>query len=452
MRQYTDNSATWNTLLTMTGLPHAGDAERPRPMEQVNLDDFRQRLENQHGAIRRVVHDALYLIFWNDRVRVPTEQGLRVPADHLWWVATPGDTVLLSDGVTHHYTSVGRVDRDADTISFADPWPADFFLQKHRNVLGIEAQGTVITRADFARATTGVLTWDTARLIDAYLETFPRQQDPIDQRLRAGHAIMNVGPEQLAAHAVKHFVAALRLAHQASDERRTLRAAACAWLAGSCAMAPAMASGNQQAVALLEQMVEPARRLAKPQVLLEHLVPDELCRLANAAGQTGGLPLAEAATSVAIQKDPGFEYAYWLRAIARVRANPGAAAEDARRALELNRHALAKLETEVAHLGRGPVDAGMTRTRLAERRHRRVQELNTLVAACANGGDHRAARDAVLELCALTPNDVAVLHKRFVLERLLGNASGLLEAAHALTPLDLPPDLRKEVESVLAQN
>jgi len=452
MQPYIDNEAMWATLFTLGGLPHAGDAETPRRMERVSLDDMRQRFEHHGGAIRKVVHGALHLIFWSERGRMPPEKGLRVPAEHLWWLASPGDTVLLSDGVTHHYTTIGRVDRDAETISFADYWPEDFFLQKDRNVLGIEAAGTIITRVEFGLVTTGILTWDTVRLIDSYFRNFPEQRDSIDQQLRAGHAIMNVGPDHFASYAIKHFIEAMRLADGAADESRALRAAACAWLAGVCSTAPAIAAGDKFAARLIEKMLELPLRRAPMDTLLHQLLPDELCRLANASGQVGGgMPLTEAATSVAIEKMPDCENAYWLRAMARVRTNPPASAQDARRALELNAPATAALEAEVERLGQAPVDGGMTRTRLAERRHRRVQELQVLVAACANYGDYRASRDAVLELCALTPNELDALHKRFVIEQVLGDADGIVVAAKALASRDLTPELRAAVDGVLAQ-
>ena len=80
----------------------------------------------------------------------------------------------------------------------------------------------------------------------------------------------------------------------------------------------------------------------------------------------------------------------------------------------------ALFESDVARLGQAPVDGGMTRTRLAERRQRRLQALNVLVAACANSGDLRGAYDAVTELCALAPDDPLTLKKRAAIEQMLG--------------------------------
>src|SRR6266496_2658316 len=77
-RPYFDSVAMKATLFTLGGLRHAGDVETPRRMERVSLDDMRERFEHQGGAIRKVVHGALHLIFWSERGRMPPEKGLRV--------------------------------------------------------------------------------------------------------------------------------------------------------------------------------------------------------------------------------------------------------------------------------------------------------------------------------------------------------------------------------------
>ncbi len=64
---------------------------------------------------------------------------LPVPRKNFWYLARPGDTVLLSDGITHHYTFIHGIDRRAQTIDLADLWPDRIFLRDGLNAAGVAA-------------------------------------------------------------------------------------------------------------------------------------------------------------------------------------------------------------------------------------------------------------------------------------------------------------------------
>ncbi len=445
---YIQNMQMWGALFSMAGgMPHASSAQNPRPMENESLEDLRDSFDRTWAPLRKTVYNALWIIYWNDRYKVAPERGLRVPSSHLWWVVGEGDTVLLSDGLTHHYTTIGTVDREHELVSFADPWPDDFFLQAGRNVLGIESDGCLVRRADFERATAGVLTYDTTDLLDTYFATFP-DADDAGQRLRAGFAVMAAGPEYLAGRAVKHFFASARMADLAGDDQAAVTAAARAWLGATCALAAAVGAGDPVGTAVLEQFADTARQRAPLSTLLSRLSPDELCRLAHNVGQLGQLEMLEVATATAIEKDAACEDAYRLRAKARVRAAPVLSVADARRALAINAEATTLLRQEVARLRR-PHPGGPTQYKLQREEFRRGDTLTTLVAACWNAGDAPAARQAAVELCAAQPTSASAWHKRLVLERTCGDARGVELAATTLLSLDPSPELRADAEASL---
>jgi hypothetical protein len=449
LQPYLQNQLTWGTLLSLAGgLRHAGSDENPRPMEHESLEDLRGECERATAPIRQTVPDALWLIFWTCGFKVQVDRGLRVPAAHLWWVAQEADTVLLSDGFTHHYTTIGQIDRERETILFLDPWPDEFFLQAGRNVLGIESDGCTLARTEFERATVGVLTWDTTKLLDAYFEAFPDQGDDADQRLRAGYAVMAAGPESLAGYAVKHFFASARIADLGGVDEAALQAIARAWLAAMCGIAAAVGGGNRAGQALLEQMATMAQQRAPARELIARLTPNELCRLAHNAGQLGHMSMAEATTAAAIAKDPACQEAYRLRARVRSVAAPALAIADARRALEINASEISRLEQEVARL-RKPHPGGPTEYKLRREKFRRDDALNILVTACSNAGDVASARSAAIDLCAVQPTSIDAWHKRLVLERLAGDAQGSALAASTLLSLHITPELRAEAEETL---
>jgi len=437
-----------NTILLESGfmhggalMPHASTSPNPRPMEKESLGDLREEFEASTGPIRDQCPHALWMVFWSKRYKASPEKGMCVEPERLWWLAQSGDTVLLSDRVTHHYTTIGNVDRDAGRIGFLDPWPDDFFLQAGRNVLGISSDHLTISREEFEQVTVGVLTWDKTDLLNTYFDVFP-DAETAEQRYRAGYCIMAAGPESLCSLAVKHFIAAMRLADEAGDDEFALQAAARAWLAGLCASARAQLNNELLAVELLDKMLELPSRRAPAIDLLRRLNKFELARLANSAGQIEQYQMVEAATGIAIEQDPEFEDAYWLRAIARNTTNPPAAVVDARQALSLNASAIATLEAEVERLGaRPPGSGGPTRAKLMERLHRRVTTLETLAAAAARSGDLTTARDAIREVLTLTPNRVDALHKLLVLEQALGEREGIIFAATALLSQVAPEEV-----------
>jgi hypothetical protein len=148
LQPYLQNQAMWGVVQTLVGIRHAAEDTDPRPLPQTPLSEFKRRCAAGAPSGGGPVPEALYYAFYADRYRVPAEDAISVPAEHLWWLASDQDTVLLSDRATHHYTTVGQVDRERGRIAFHDYWPDDFFLRPGHNTLGIEPQLAQFQRID----------------------------------------------------------------------------------------------------------------------------------------------------------------------------------------------------------------------------------------------------------------------------------------------------------------
>jgi hypothetical protein len=449
LQAYVDSSRTWDTLMSLAGgLRYAGNAANPRPMENESLDDLRDKLEASTGGVRKQVPEALWLVFWNARFRVPLDKGMSLPAGQLWQVLADGDTVLLSDGVTHHYSRVGHLDREARTIGFSDQWPDEFFLQSGRNVLGIAARGCIVSQDDFAKVAVGFLTWHTTALLRSCLQAF-NASDAL-AHLRAGHAVMAAGPEYLGVHAAPLFLKAMDLADAAGDAALARNAAARAYLALRCGASAIAQRADAPAMAALQAMAQATRRHGDAQALWNELTPGELCRFSHNLLAAGMPEAAARAAEVAFAKDASWEDAYRLRAVALTRIDPAAAIGAAQRALELNAAELERLRAEEKRLGSPPPAVVSTNTlRLRRAEQRRIQGVETLMAAASNAGDLPLARAAVAELCELRPDDPPTLYKRLVMEKLLGSPAEIRAAATRLLSSNPPPELKAEAEAAL---
>ena len=258
------------------------------------------------------------------------------------------------------------------------------------------------------------------------------------------------GPELLAALALKHFYIAARIAASAGDEQTELNAVAHAWMSGNCALVAAIGADDSNGAEAIRGMVQLMAQRAGLADLMSRLAPEELCRLANSAGHAGAMPMLEAATAAAIAQDASCAEAYRLRAIARSRSAPAAAADDARRALDLNAADAAALRAELKRLQQ-PKFGGPTQDRLERALHRRVSLLQTLTAAAANQGDGQGALAAVRELCELASEDPDSWTKRLHCEQLWGDRSGQVAAARAAIQCPgLPAGLMAQARAMVA--
>ena len=399
LEPYLQNRATWDILLTLAGRPYAGDHPDPRPVPRTTLHDFKQRAAAVAPPGSSAVPDALYWAFYADRYSVAREEAITVPSEHLWWLATAQDDVLLSDRVTHHYTTIAAVDREGERVSFHDAWPESFFLLPGRNTLGIAARldpGLSVSKPDFLRAAVGLVTWDTTRLVPHYFAAFPEQRENADVLLRFGLAVLDAEADHLTALAAPLCVEAARVAADPALRELAARQAFIAATCGAYYAAPRRDQRMLDAMQAVLRIVVPAHGR---ETLESGASAAELTRLGNAAGHAGDLAVARKFCDRAIATE-SFEDAYSLRAGFRLRGGDAqGAAADAARAIELNDERLARFQAERAALDpRSTWEIEWKDRLIGGHRGRRQSELATLREAIAGIGDRaqRARYESVL--------------------------------------------------------
>ena len=139
-----DNKQLWETMMLLAGPQYAGHEDNARKLPAWTLPDFRSRseasLQCAIGSGMQNVSDALYFCFYSNRLSSLPHEAISVSKQDLWWLAQRGDSILLSDGIIHHLTSIDKVDNETGRIYFFDPWPDFFFLKEGLNQAGVAAR------------------------------------------------------------------------------------------------------------------------------------------------------------------------------------------------------------------------------------------------------------------------------------------------------------------------
>jgi tetratricopeptide (TPR) repeat protein len=355
-------------LLSQNAFGYAGDDENPRRLPKRTLGSFKRQFSDYFqasplpGEVR--APQALYLAFCSDRVKVPAEDAIAVPREDLWWLAAPNDLVLLSDRVTHHYTTVHRVWPGGRRIYFLDDWPDRIFLKEGLNSAGVRAeispyfagifdeampgkQEVGITRDEYLKVIVGVITQDTPALIEGYMEHRPRARASYAINLSSGLTLLDAAQDNVARFAVPYLTRALAIAREQGQSENEARAAAALYVA----LLVSARRAREQGDALAEKPFEEWRldlvsRYGQQQ-LLDGLSIEQLCRLGNAAGWGRDFERAATYLDLAVAREPGHEGARWLRAKVRLRLEDSAGAlEDTTEAIAANRRRTQEREAE----------------------------------------------------------------------------------------------------------
>jgi tetratricopeptide (TPR) repeat protein len=453
LEPYLQTIATYRTLFTLAGMTHAGAEENPRPLPQTSLYDFKRHCAAGAPSGRGPVPDALYFAFYSAHYRVAPELAITVPAEHLWWLASDGDQVLLSDRATRHYTSVASVDREEKRVYFYDPWPDEFFLLPDRNTFGIAARsspGLNVSKEEFLRVLVGLVTWDTPKLVQHYLAAFPDQRKSHDTLIRFGFALLDPEADLFAPMAAILFLDAARVA---PDDAARDMAARQAYLAAACGAYFANARGDRQTFAAMESLLRDVMSAHGRAALDAGLSARELTRLGDAAGNAGDHAGARAIFDRAIAKDPEFENAYRSRAVARAAGGDAVgAADDAARAIELNNVALERLLAARAAIDpRGHWELQHKDGEIGDLRERRMSELAILVNACVALREFAQARDAARTLIELCPNQAMGHFKLAMVEREAGCWAEAAAALQQAIARERDPKRRTQYELLRAE-
>jgi hypothetical protein len=322
-------------------LPYAGDADNPRPVPPTRLQDLRKQFTDSFAAAR--LRDAfpestVTLAFRSDRAKMPLDQAIPVPREDLWWLAVPGDTVLLSDRRTHHYVSVERIDDEAQRIVFNDPWAERCFLRKGLNVAGVEAvierMGDAgdgsgrpavamvnISRDEFLRVTLGIVTRDTPDVMERYFAHRPSARSSFDVRFSAGMLLLAAEQRAVMADAASHLRAAIALRDVTKDAIPPVELASHFYLALTNAKYYATSWGDPVATKPFEdEIARLLLRYSETEILAAAAAP-AICGAAYYAAATRDFTSAQRILDLAITYHPTASEPRRLRA--KVRAAVG---------------------------------------------------------------------------------------------------------------------------------
>jgi hypothetical protein len=248
--------------------------------------------------------------------------GVRnLPWDAYWFTALPGDLVLLSDQVSHHYTNIAAIDHEAGSVDFLDRWP-DILTE----LVGASPQlfgagsgpfsgATLVrfTREEFERLFFAAIVLDTATYpfwLEKTLPTAlwtPELQAALARSLL--HANRNCGFPVQAADLI---IGAIRQAHRDGNTAFVEQSLPIMMVAVELSRWTLLAQGNME-------RAERARRYLSDLVdrygsaPVDGIDAKDVVNIAFAAARVAPLEALKY-LEVAIKKDPSNQQAYLLRA------------------------------------------------------------------------------------------------------------------------------------------
>lgn len=302
-----------------TGETFAGKGSRPMP--EWSFSEVRERSQR----LTRQMGNALTFAFLNERLSAESPIEIPASAETMWCIVRPGDDVLLSDRVTHHYTTVGPIDPVAGSIQFIDAWPNDCFLLENRNEAGVAAQlsGTAITisKAEFLRVIAGIQTIDSPDYVDDFLGLEPPNIGKPALHLALGSSLLFNGNDAFVRESVGPLHRALDLAEEHDEHELAVSAAQKLHLA----LSVLSYVDEDQASDLRAQLNGIELRYSETD-RLAFSTAEDCFRLGLVAGTAGRFEESVAAFSLALAKDSHYEDAYTYRALSRQRLGqlPGA--------------------------------------------------------------------------------------------------------------------------------
>jgi tetratricopeptide (TPR) repeat protein len=364
-------TSSWQfPLMQQTLVGYAGDDENPRELPTRTLFSMREKMQDTLDAERdraaQLAPHSIYLAFCHDRVRMPAEQVIAVPREDLWWLAAPGDLLLLSDKVTHHFATMLCVPPGSERLYLVDEWPDRSFLRAGFNEEDVRAsvepffagvfdsilpgrQQVGVSREEYLRVIVGLVTLDTPALLDRYLAYRPAVRDDAAVMYAFGRNLMTPARDEIARFAAPYFARAEGLAVVAGDGPLAREAAAWSYAAHVIAVMKQVTAGDHLAVKPFAEEMHGLDARHGEKELLAVLDVETLARLGHAAGRAEQYNAAFRYLDLAIERDPFHDAVHWLRAkVHQYRGEPEAQVADATEALARNAAWIARREAERA--------------------------------------------------------------------------------------------------------
>lgn len=214
------NSAMVSTLLQgATG--YAGDEPGARPLPPWTLHDLQQRLQQPAPP------GVLAFAFFTGNAQSSHRDILTISKSAAYCLLKPGDTLLLSDRVTAHYTSLYGFDADSGAAYLVDPWPDTLFLLPGRNAADVHAVNekigqktlTRVSRDEILRVLRGFITFDTVGLAQRYFASEPGASGDPRVLLALGSTVLEATGRPAQRALLPEAVAMLEMASRQARQR-----------------------------------------------------------------------------------------------------------------------------------------------------------------------------------------------------------------------------------------
>jgi tetratricopeptide (TPR) repeat protein len=342
-----------------------GDRRDARPLPPTTLwnltEDLSRALERSRKA-RLINRDALYFALHADTSPSREREVFSASKSTLWCVVQRGDTVLLSDGPTSHFTRVWSVNRETGYVYLLDLWPERFPFLKQEGVNSYKAvierdtdvtarfQGPLklvrVPRQEFEKTLVGVITLGTPDFVDYYLRAAPPgAAQRAETQLTLGLALLHEASDRFVDQSIPPLERATELFRSARRVKEEAYSASRLHLARMIQYYQRQLARDVAGLAATVAGLDPLwARYGKEQLLSTH-DPLDLCRLGRVAVAADDLNSGAMFLTRAIEAKADYEEAFLYRAAASYRKadSPADVIIDATRALKLNDQARATL-------------------------------------------------------------------------------------------------------------
>ena len=450
-----------------------GDEPDARPLPPASLHDLAgdlaasMRSNARAGAVIRP--DAFYFTFYAETAPSRDRDVIPAPKSVLWCLARRGDTVLLSDGQTHHITSVFSINRDSGIIFILDPWPERFFMLAGKNVRGYTARLVdapdplslskrvnklvSIPRDQFLKVLVGLVTLDGPELVDYFALAHPAAAKSATTSLAFGVGFLHWSDDRFVDRAIPLLRRANEIARANGNKADSAYSANRLHLALLLQYYYRRLEGNQRGAAeTMAGLQELWDRYGKDQLFASNRAID-FFRLGLCASTAGDFAGAVNFFTSAIESKADYEEAFLRRAIAYGKQeNAPRAVADASEALRLNAIARLALAKQKAARHRRDVigqqrDAG-TEIYLEQWR---ALALQTRATAYRGLGESGKSLEDARALVAMSPNG-ALGHFLIGLAQIdAGNAVDARRALERAAQLERDPEILMLIGNTLAK-